>query len=38
MWETPKKALELITNCYNNLIVFAYDSVYFTKFIICVED
>lgn len=34
IWETPKKALELITNCYNNLIASSYDSVYFTKFVV----
>ncbi len=34
IWETPKKALELIINCYNNFIASSYDSVYFTKFVV----
>lgn len=34
LWETPKKALELITECYNNLIASKYESVYSTKFIV----
>lgn len=34
LWETPQKALELISGCYNNLIASKYSSVYSTKFII----
>lgn len=34
LWETPQKALELITECYNNLIASKYESVYATKFIV----
>lgn len=34
LWETPKKALELITNCYDKLIKSNYESVYTTKFIV----
>ena len=34
LWETPKKALELITNCYDKLIKLNYESVYATKFIV----
>lgn len=34
MWETPERALELITNCYNNLVASDYESVYFTKFVV----
>ena len=34
VWETPKKALELITECYNKLIASKYESIYHTKFIV----
>ena len=34
IWETPKNALNLITNCFNNLIASKYESVYHTKFIV----
>lgn len=34
LWETPEKALELITNCYEKLIKSDYESVYATKFIV----
>ena len=34
LWETPSKALELITNCYDKLIGSNYESVYVTKFIV----
>lgn len=34
LWETPQRALELITGCYNNLIASKYESVYSTKFIV----
>ncbi len=34
LWETPEKALELITNCFDKLVDSNYESVYTTKFII----
>ena len=34
LWETPERALELITKCYNELIGSKYESVYVTKFIV----
>ena len=34
LWETPEKALELITKCYDKLIASKYESVYATKFIV----
>lgn len=34
LWEEPKKALELITNCYDKLIKSDYESVYATKFVV----
>lgn len=34
IWESPKKSLELITNCYNNLVDSDYESVYSTKFVV----
>lgn len=34
IWESPKNALELITNCYNNLVDSDYESVYSTKFVV----
>lgn len=34
LWETPSRALELITNCYNNLAPSNYESIYFSKFIV----
>ena len=34
LWETPEKALELITDCYGKLIGSDYDSVYATKFVV----
>ena len=34
LWETPEKALELITNCFSNLIKSDYESVYSTKFVV----
>lgn len=34
VWEEPQKALELITNCFDNLIASTYESVYTTKFIV----
>ena len=34
LWETPKKALELITDCYDKLVKSDYESVYATKFVV----
>ena len=34
LWETPEKALELITNCFDKLKETKYESVYSTKFIV----
>ena len=34
IWETPKRALELIKNCYDNLLASDYDSIYVTKFVV----
>ena len=34
LWETPERALELITKCYNELVASKYESVYATKFIV----
>lgn len=34
LWETPKKALELVKNCYGKLVKSDYESVYSTKFIV----
>lgn len=34
IWETPEKALELITKCYNELVASKYESVYATKFVV----
>ena len=34
LWETPEKALELITNCYDNIIPSSFESTYFTKFVV----
>ena len=34
MWETPEKALELITECFDKLIASKYASIYSTKFVI----
>lgn len=34
IWETPKRALELIKNCYENLLASDYDSIYVTKFVV----
>ena len=34
LWETPEKALELITNCFDKLVASSYESVYFTKFVV----
>ena len=33
-WETPEKALKLITESYDKLIASKYESVYHTKFIV----
>ena len=34
IWETPEKALKLITECYDKLIASDYSSVYSTKFVV----
>ena len=34
IWETPERALELIGNCYENLVASDYESVYVTRFIV----
>ena len=34
VWETPSRALELITNCYDKLVASSYESIYFSKFIV----
>ena len=34
LWETPEKALEIITKCYNELVASKYESVYAIKFVV----
>lgn len=34
LWETPEKALELITECYDKLVKSDYSSVYSTRFVV----
>ena len=34
LWETPEKALKLITESYDKLVASKYESVYHTKFIV----
>ena len=34
LWETPEKALELITDCFNKLVASKYASIYSTKFVV----
>ena len=34
LWETPKNALKLITECYDKLVKSDYESVYATKFVV----
>ena len=34
LWESPENALQLITECFNNLVASKYESVYHTKFIV----
>lgn len=34
LWETPKKALKLITECYDKLTASKYSSIYSTKFVV----
>ena len=34
LWETPEKALELITECFNKLVASKYESIYSTKFMV----
>ena len=33
-WETPPKALELITDCFGKLVKSDYESIYATKFVV----
>ena len=34
VWETPERALELITECYDKITASKYSSVYSTKFVV----
>ena len=34
LWETPEKALELITECFDKLVASKYESIYSTKFVV----
>lgn len=34
LWETPEKALELITECFGKLTASKYSSIYSTKFVV----
>ena len=34
LWETPQKALKLITECYDKLVKSDYESVYATKYVV----
>ena len=34
LWETPERALELITDCFSKLVKSDYESVYSTKFVV----
>lgn len=34
LWVNPKEALQLITDCYNNLLPSEYDDVYDTRFVV----
>lgn len=34
LWETPEKALELITDCFNKIVASKYASIYSTKFVV----
>lgn len=34
MWETPEKALGLITECFDKLVASKYESIYSTKFVV----
>lgn len=34
LWETPPKALELITDCFGKLVKSDYESIYATKFVV----
>ena len=37
VWETPENALKLIKSSFDNLIASKYESVYHTKFIVCID-
>ena len=34
LWVNPKEALQLITDCYDNLLPSEYDDVYDTRFVV----
>ena len=34
IWETPEKALKLITECFGKLVASKYSSIYSTKFVV----
>ena len=34
LWETPEKALKLITECFDKLVASKYASIYSTKFVV----
>ena len=34
LWVEPKEALQLVTNCYDNLLASDYDDVYATRFVV----
>ena len=34
LWETPEKALKLITECFDKLVASKYESIYSTKFVV----
>ncbi len=34
LWESPEKALQIITKSYNELVASKYQSIYATKFIV----
>ena len=34
LWETPEKALEFVTKCFDKLVASKYESIYSTKFVV----
>ena len=34
LWDTPEKALKLITECFDKLVASKYASIYSTKFVV----